>query len=74
MPRPQRIEYENAFYHIMNRGRERKAIFHGEVYCLTGNHHHLLLETPDVNLSRIMQHVDGLYTQRYNRLKKTDGS
>ena len=21
MPRPQRIEYENAFYHVMNRGR-----------------------------------------------------
>ncbi len=32
MPRPQRIEYENAFYHITNRCRERKAIFHGEAY------------------------------------------
>jgi hypothetical protein len=32
MPRPQRIEYENAFYHVMNRGRERHTIFHGDEY------------------------------------------
>jgi hypothetical protein len=38
MPRPQRIEYENenenAFYHVMNRGRERHTIFHGDEYYL----------------------------------------
>jgi len=32
MPRPLRIEYENAYYHVMNRGRGRKHIFHGEDY------------------------------------------
>ncbi len=28
MPRPIRIEYENSFYHVMNRGRGRQTIFH----------------------------------------------
>ena len=96
MPRPQRIEYENAFYHVMNRGRGRQAVFHApryyqafletlaevhqrfhcviHAYCLMGNHYHLLLETPDANLSRIMRHINGVYTQRHNRLKKTDGA
>ena len=32
MPRPPRIEYENAYYHVMNRGRGRQEIFHGEAY------------------------------------------
>jgi putative transposase len=30
MPRPQRIEYQNAFYHVMNRGRSRQFILHNE--------------------------------------------
>lgn len=95
MPRPTRIQYENAFYHVMNRGRGRQKIFHGKVYyqaflktlgesherfdavihayCLMGNHYHLLIETPRANLDRIMRHINGVYTQRYNRLQKTDG-
>jgi len=32
MPRPLRIEYENAYYHVMNRGRGRQNIFHNEEY------------------------------------------
>lgn len=95
MPRPLRIEYENAYYHVMNRGRARQNIFHGSAYyelflstlaeahqrfgveilcyCLMGNHYHLLLKTPDANLGRVMRHINGVYTQRHNRLKKTDG-
>lgn len=42
-------------------------------YCLMPNHYHLLVRTPLGNLSRIMRHVDGLYTQRYNRKEGTDG-
>ncbi len=34
MPRPIRIEYENAYYHVMNRGRGRQWIFHGEEYYM----------------------------------------
>ena len=32
MPGPPRVQYENAFYHVMNRGRGRRWIFHGEAY------------------------------------------
>ena len=36
-------------------------------YCLMGNHYHLLVETPDGNLSLGMRHLNGVYTQEYNR-------
>lgn len=35
-------------------------------YCLMSNHYHLLIETPDANLSRGMRHLNGVYTQRFN--------
>ncbi|MBN1378213.1 MAG: transposase [Gammaproteobacteria bacterium] len=95
MPRPLRIEYENAYYHVMNRGRGRQKVFHGAVYfeafldalseahqrfdlqilcyCLMSNHYHLLVKTPEANLGRAMRHINGVYTQRHNRLKRTDG-
>jgi putative transposase len=42
-------------------------------YCLMDNHYHLLIKTPFPNLSRAMRHINGVYTQRLNRLRKTDG-
>lgn len=36
-------------------------------YCLMTNHYHLLIETPQPNLSRGMQHLNGVYTQWFNR-------
>ena len=39
-----------------------------------GDHYHLLIEPPEANLGRIMRHINGVYTQRHNRMKKTDGS
>ncbi|MDD5264163.1 MAG: transposase [Candidatus Bipolaricaulis sp.] len=36
-------------------------------YCLMTNHYHLLLETPEANLSRGMRHLNGVYTQAFNR-------
>jgi REP element-mobilizing transposase RayT len=35
-------------------------------YCLMGNHYHLLVETPDANLSKGMRQLNGVYTQRFN--------
>jgi putative transposase len=42
-------------------------------YCLMSNHYHLLVQTPDANLSRSMRHLNGVYTQRYNRRHSCDG-
>jgi REP element-mobilizing transposase RayT len=36
-------------------------------YCLMGNHYHLVLYTRGPNLSRLMRHVNGVYTQAFNR-------
>ncbi|MDD5219805.1 MAG: transposase [Candidatus Bipolaricaulis sp.] len=36
-------------------------------YCLMTNHYHLLVETPEANLSRGMRHLNGVYTQAFNR-------
>lgn len=43
------------------------------VFCLMGNHYHLLLETPSPNLSRGMRQVNGVYTQCFNRRHKHVG-
>jgi putative transposase len=40
------------------------AIIH--VYCLMGNHYHLLLETPRGNLSKVLHHINGAYTTYFN--------
>jgi len=96
MPRLLRIEYENAYYNVMNQDRGRQHIFHGEdyfnvflkmldeahqriglqilCYCLMSNHYHLLVKTPQANLGRAMRHINGQYTQRYNRPRKQNGS
>lgn len=42
-------------------------------YCLMDNHYHLLLATPEGNLSQIMQHVNGSYTTYYNIKRKRAG-
>ena len=35
-------------------------------YCLMDNHYHLLIETPEANLSKGMRQFNGVYTQAYN--------
>jgi REP-associated tyrosine transposase len=47
------------------------AIIHA--YCLMNNHYHLLLETPLGNLSQIMKHINGAYTNYFNVKRKRYG-
>ncbi len=42
-------------------------------YCLMGNHYHLLIETPDADLSLGMRQLNGVYTQFYNLRHKHPG-
>ncbi len=92
MSRPLRIEYPDAWYHVMNRGANRLKTFKESedydmflrvieeactlfnvfvsAYCLMNNHYHLLICTPEGNISRFMRHVNGVYTQRFNRKYK----
>ena len=36
-------------------------------------HYHILVQTPDANLSRSMRHLNGVYTQRYDKRHRCDG-
>jgi len=42
-------------------------------YCLMDNHYHLMIETPQANLSRCMRQLNGMYTQRFNRAHQRVG-
>ncbi len=95
MSRPLRIQYPDAWYHVMNRGRRGESVFLDEqdysvfiellkevvdmykvrvaAYCLIPNHYHLLIQTPGGDLARCMRHLNGIYTQRFNRAHHCDG-
>jgi len=42
-------------------------------YCLMNNHYHLLIETPEANLSEGMRQLNGVYTQHFNRSNESVG-
>jgi putative transposase len=89
MARSLRIDVPDGWYHVFNRGVERRQIFpdersnlhflellgclpsrfgvriHG--YVLMGNHYHLQLQTPQANLSRVMQWLNLSYGAWFNR-------
>lgn len=96
MARALRINFEGAYYHVMNRGRGKERIFRDKkdfetflgiireacrscrveitAYCLMNNHYHLLVHTPNANLSQFMRQINGVYTQKYNRRYHIDGT
>lgn len=42
-------------------------------WCQMSNHYHLLVETPQANLSQGMRQLNGVYTQRFNRAHERCG-
>lgn len=42
-------------------------------YCLMDNHFHLVVETPEANLSKAMRQLNGVYTQVFNRRHRRVG-
>jgi REP element-mobilizing transposase RayT len=42
-------------------------------YVLMGNHYHLLVETPEMTLSRGMRQLNGVYTQYFNHRHRRSG-
>lgn len=60
------------FLEYLESATERyKAVIH--VYCLMDNHYHILLQTPEGNLSQIMHHINGAYTNYFNTKRKRTG-
>ncbi len=96
MSRPLRIEYDDAFYHIIARGERLETIFTstadkdkflikvGETaekyqllihaYVLMDNHYHLLVETPQGNLSQAMHYLNASYSNWFRYKYKIVGS
>lgn len=95
MPRPHRIVYENAFYHVFSRGNDKQNIYRMEAdynkflltleklkrkydhklygYCLMPNHFHLLIETREIPISKIMSSLLTSYTMYFNKKYKRSG-
>jgi putative transposase len=94
MARPLRIDLKDGWYHVINRGLERRRIFEakadfdrfirvlGELparfgvlvhaYALMPNYH-LLVQTPEANLSRAIQWLNVCYSVWFNRKRQRVG-
>ena len=66
-----RYDYKKFLEYIMQ--AKEKYKFHLYAYVLMSNHYHLLLETTQPNLSKIMHYVNGAYTTYYNIKRKKSG-
>jgi putative transposase len=42
-------------------------------WCQMSNHYHILIETPEANLAKGMRQLNGVYTQRFNRIHEWVG-
>ena len=66
------IRDRERFLEYLESATERyRAVIHA--YCLMDNHYHLLLETPSGNLSKIMAHINGAYTNYFNTKRQRCG-
>ena len=62
----------NAFLSIAGQALDRFDA-HVWPYCLMGKHYHLVIRTREANLSRLMRHINGVYTQTFNRRHQLTG-
>lgn len=65
-------ENKAAYKKIVTKYKKRYR-FQLYAYCLMDNHAHLLIEVADIPLSKIMQGIQQVFTQHYNRKNKTTG-
>jgi putative transposase len=65
-------EDRERFVAILQRVADRYHLV-CHAYCLMEDHYHLLLETPEGNLSRAMRQVNGVYGQYFSRRYRRRG-
>ena len=65
-----RKDRERFIGYLESASERYKAVIH--TYCLMDNHYHILLETPEGNLSQIMHHINGAYTNYFNKKRKVN--
>jgi putative transposase len=61
-----------SFLEVLHKVNHRYHWF-CHAYCLMSNHYHLIIETPEGNLSRGMRQLNGVYTMYFNRRHRTVG-
>lgn len=66
-----RRDYEKFLEYVDEARGKFGIILHG--YVLMTNHYHLIVETPERNLSRVMHHINSSYTTYINVKKKRSG-
>jgi len=64
-------DYERFKQYLIEAKKKYNCIIH--CYVLMGNHYHLLIETPDANLNKIMHYVNGSYTTYINIRRNRSG-
>ncbi len=65
-------EDRRIFLEILHKANTRYNML-CHAYCLMNNHYHLIIETPDGNLSDGMRQLNGVYTQLFNKRHNTVG-
>jgi REP-associated tyrosine transposase len=65
-------EYRKMFLELFDETCDRFNV-DMHAYCILKNEYHLLLNTRNANLSRVMRYLNGVYTQRYNSSRFGEG-
>jgi putative transposase len=69
-----RNDADRQFFISLLADAHRRYRVQTHAFCLLKNGYHLLLQTPEANLQRVMRHINALYTQYYNREYRQEGS
>lgn len=64
---------ERGFFLRLFEGVVSRLQWRCRSYCLLGTHYHLLVETPEANLDRGMQRLNGQYAQWFNQQHERRG-
>jgi putative transposase len=65
------LDRQRFLFYLENMAGQFRVLIHS--YCLMANHYHVILETPDGNLSRAVQWLNVSYATYYNRRHRCVG-
>jgi putative transposase len=75
--RREKVFFDDAdyrfFLRLLGKCRQRFNV-ETHAYALLPNHYHLIVRTPQANVSHMMRYVNGVYTQYINRKYRLEGS
>ena len=66
-----KTDYQKFLQYIAEAKKKFGILIHS--YVLMGNHYHLIIETPEANLSKALHHINSSYTTYINHKRKRSG-